>query len=397
MPSEPSTSPNTEAPASTPSPTEIQAAARARVESQLTASALGTKKKRKATDDRDDDEPITLRWYGRNFVRNGCGPYERIHPIIEFGVKLELIDPEDRPANPSAEDVRLAESWEILKALIPNFADDMVELGGDVKTRKHVASQGGANGARGDDTGSFKGAAIDWALPLPPPALPGEDPPPPEVISPPIPKAGKKVYLGQNHPVTARALRPISFPDTQETYDKIKAGDEHFKILGRQLPTFMFTHSQVYDKEDVEAGYLEGHMMRAAARHVYLGPSAALTGPDSSAGKAGNAAINGVRALTGRDITYLACQLRFALSSVESWHTMDGDFSYREFYWKVVDSLRGDEGQAHLDRFNRDIFGTGAAAKQSAAATAHIPDEFELLQQQRAAKRARAAEAAAAA
>jgi hypothetical protein len=30
----------------------------------------------------------------------------------------------------------------------------------------------------------------------------------------------------------------------------------------------MFTHGQVYDKEDVEAGYLEGHMMRAVSSHL---------------------------------------------------------------------------------------------------------------------------------
>jgi hypothetical protein len=31
---------------------------------------------------------------------------------------------------------------------------------------------------------------------------------------------------------------------------------------------------------------------------------------------------------------------------------MDGAFSYPEFFWSIVDLLRGDEGQAILDRFN---------------------------------------------
>jgi hypothetical protein len=31
---------------------------------------------------------------------------------------------------------------------------------------------------------------------------------------------------------------------------------------------------------------------------------------------------------------------------------MDGEFCYPDFYWKVVDSLRGEEGQVILDRFN---------------------------------------------
>ncbi|KAJ6540202.1 hypothetical protein DFH09DRAFT_1323221 [Mycena vulgaris] len=130
----------------------------------------------------------------------------------------------------------------------------------------------------------------------------------------------------------------------------------------------------------------------------FLGPSAALGGPGAHKGKAGNAVINGVSGLTGRDIAYVACQVRFAISSLEEWSQMDGEFSYVEFFWKVVDSLRGDEGDAIVARFNHDVFGT-STAKPSAARTEEVPDEFALQQQQRAAKRARvnaaAAEAAA--
>ncbi|KAJ6548961.1 hypothetical protein B0H19DRAFT_1162404 [Mycena capillaripes] len=295
-------------------------------------------------------------------------------------------------------DFRTKESWDIIKATIPNFADDMIDLGGGVPLRKQVCAQiqGGVQGARGDDCGGFKEAALDWLLPPPPPSAPGQDPSPLPVLDPPIPPKGSKAFRGQNHAVTAAALRPLSYPDTKDTYDKIKAGHQDFKILGRQLPAFMFAWGQVYDKNDVEAGYLEGHTMRAAVRHVYLGPSAALAGPDSERGKAGNAAINGTKALTGRDIAYIACQLRFAISSMESWKQMDREFSYREFYWKIVDSLRGEEGQAILDRFNLNVFGSLTTSNQSAASISHVPDEFELLQQQRAAKRARLAEAAAA-
>jgi hypothetical protein len=39
---------------------------------------------------------------------------------------------------------------------------------------------------------------------------------------------------------------------------------------------------------------------------------------------------------------------------MESWNSMpmDGEFSYPAFYWKVFESLRGEEGQVILDRFN---------------------------------------------
>ncbi|KAG2158374.1 uncharacterized protein EDB93DRAFT_1050072, partial [Suillus bovinus] len=38
-----------------------------------------------------------------------------------------------------------------------------------------------------------------------------------------------------------------------------------------------------------------------------------------------------------RSITYVACQLQFALSSVTSWCSMDNDFDYVQFWYNVVD------------------------------------------------------------
>ncbi|KAJ7098879.1 hypothetical protein C8R44DRAFT_747953 [Mycena epipterygia] len=113
--------------------------------------------------------------------------------------------------------------------------------------------------------------------------------------------------------------------------------------------------------------------------------------PGYNRGKAGNAALNGVTSLTGRDVAYVACQLRFALSSQQNWNNMDGTFSYPDFYWTVVDILRGEEGQEILDRFNYK-----AAVKKAIPMVAG-PTDVELLEAQRSAKRARKIAAAAAA
>ncbi|KAJ7939754.1 hypothetical protein B0H13DRAFT_1850524 [Mycena leptocephala] len=371
--SSPADVPTTQGPATpqgTPSAQSPEAIACARIQSNLAVSVLANKKKRKAADDADeDDEPNTYKWLGRNMVRL-CGPYERIHPIVEYGVKYELTDPDDRG------------KLGIIKNTIPTFAEDMVDIAGDVKLRKTACSQIqlGLRGARGDDCGSMKKAVIDYLLPPPAPPQPGQPPSPRPVLTPPIPRGGVKAYRGQNHPVTAAALRPICYPDTPETYAAINAGDPNFKILGKLLLAFMFAWGQVYDKDDVEDGYLESHTMRAAVKHVCQGPGSALEGAGSNKGKAGNAAINGIKALTGREII---------------WNTMDGDFCYSDFYWKVVDSLRSEEGQAILDRFNHDVFGSAMSPGGSTSTAVDVPDEFELMQQQRAAKRARLAAAAA--
>jgi hypothetical protein len=45
-------------------------------------------------------------------------------------------------------------------------------------------------------------------------------------------------------------------------------------------------------------------------------------------------------------------QARFELSSQDQWGHMDGNLSYRDFYWSIVDLLKGEEGQEIINRFN---------------------------------------------
>jgi hypothetical protein len=41
------------------------------------------------------DEAATYKWYGRNLARK-CMLFSRVHPIVEYGVKYEMIDPDVR-------------------------------------------------------------------------------------------------------------------------------------------------------------------------------------------------------------------------------------------------------------------------------------------------------------
>ncbi|KAJ7144446.1 hypothetical protein C8R44DRAFT_846238 [Mycena epipterygia] len=128
---------------------------------------------------------------------------------------------------------------------------------------------------------------------------------------------------------------------TEETFALLREGD--IDVLGTELPYFLYREGHVYDPEDTEDGLLEGQALFAVAKHVYQGPSAC----SRPQGKAGNEAVNGVTSLTGPDVAYVTCQLRFALSQ-QSWNNMDGIFSYPDFYWTVVDILRGEERQEIL-------------------------------------------------
>ncbi|KAJ7695933.1 hypothetical protein B0H17DRAFT_1131127 [Mycena rosella] len=405
-----------------------------RVEQKLMASKLTTNRKRKEffwyyrAGDPDSDHDLAVP--GTLYVR--------IHTIVDHGVKLETADTKDEAppamALPTAKEKlaklqflsphlhlltafrrkqRLTDSWEILKAAIPNFGNDMIALGGNLKLRKKI--QDGLQGARGDDCGLLKTAVPSFLPPPDLPAVPGQAtapaPMPPgsePVPAPPpaIPQRGKKAPRGFNHPDMARAIHPHKLPDTPayvlvccssstyislspRTYASIKDRALGFEVLGTLLPAFLYAHSQDYDKNDLETGLLEGHIIRRGVKHIYQGPGAALDGPGVHQGKAGNAAINRMTALTGRDIAYITCQLRFAMSLVETWSLMDGEFSYPDFFWSIVEILTGNEGDAILACFNHDVFGT--AAPKTVTSTDDIPNEFALLQAQRAAKRAHAA------
>ncbi|KAJ7352228.1 hypothetical protein DFH08DRAFT_1077956 [Mycena albidolilacea] len=364
------------------------------VTQKLTHSMLtsASKKRKDSGDDpRAPEEEETYRSYGRHLVRT-CGPFERIHVIVEHGVRAALNDDEDsepaqpRPALTPHEKTRLQclnKSWEILTDTIPGFRGEMISLGGNVKLRKKVCKeiQRGLDGARGDDTNKMKPSAIDWLIKIQDPAVP--------VASTDIPDRTKKPGRGFDSPLTAEVLCPMEYPATASTYASIKAGDKQFPINGK-IPAFMYPKGHAYNDLDIEDRLLEGRLPIAAAKQIYQGPSAALQTPGFHRGRAGNAARNGQDRLGPRDVAYVCTQLYFSLSSLGSWSARDGSFSYRDFYWSIVDLFQGGEGQAILDIFNYHVFGTQTSnVNTEEAVPSTATSGFDLLAAQRAAKRAR--------
>ncbi|KAJ7290571.1 hypothetical protein C8J57DRAFT_1493280 [Mycena rebaudengoi] len=394
----------TTAPSSDPPPSQTDeekhiAAVIKRIEGCLQASrSNGARRSRKGRTDENDSgktdsdatySGLTYRSYGRNLART-CGPLVRIQPIVEYAVVTELADPDaDEAPTPTRDEVRKLESFKILSATIPKFGEDMIDLGGHKKLRNMVCAeiQDGLGGARSDDTSTLKGTVIEYLMPPPPPSVPREPPAEPTLLSPPLSRTGSKAGHGWMHPRTAELLCPLKYMANPETYTKIRDGE--LSVTGLMMPRFMYRDGHAYDENDLDAGFLEGHTFRAAMKQIYQGPSAALQADGYNRGKAGNAALNGISALTPRDVAYVAIQLRFALSSVQNWSTSDGDFSYSDFYWNVVDSLSGEEGAEIIQRLNFNVFGTREASKRSAPAESEGDNDFDRLAAQRAAKRAR--------
>ncbi len=96
---------------------------------------------------------------------------------------------------------------------------------------------------------------------------------------------------------------------------------------------------------------------------MFTGRSSAFSDlPGGKTTRAGNGDIAGLKNITPRIIAYGACmvrafynmiqcinvyseifilQLRFSLSTQESWNKIDGEFNMEEFFWNVVSIFEG--------------------------------------------------------
>ncbi|KAJ7847323.1 hypothetical protein B0H14DRAFT_3453808 [Mycena olivaceomarginata] len=283
----------------------------------------------------------------RNLVRS-MGPFKHILTIVEHGVTKALADSNDEEHEETEMEKQLTKSWNTLKDTIPGFSEEMIGLAGKRQLRKHVCSeiQGGL-------------AAMT-----------------PTPSKPPSATTGTKADWGFNNPHTARLNTRVKHPATEETYTRIHNGE------------LMYCDGHIYNPDDMEDGLLEGSTLFAVVKHIYQGPSTALKHEGFTRGRAENAVLNGITALTGHDIAYVAVQARFELSSQDQWGHMDGNLSYRDFYWSIVDLLKGEEGQEIINRFNMKVFGTKSSSKKSAPVIAAGRSDFEVLEAQCAAKRA---------
>ncbi|KAJ7060477.1 hypothetical protein C8F01DRAFT_1142738 [Mycena amicta] len=166
-----------------------------------------------------------------------------------------------------------------------------------------------------------------------------------------------KDQRGFRNPHTAALLLPLNLVHRAgelSLHDDIVAGTIH--IVAEQLPAFLFPAEQ---KNDVMAlkNLLTGETIIQAAKVIYHGPSALGKGDGCRGlGKDGNAELVGLKSFTPRLIAYIACQVRFALSSVTTYNKIDGEFDYDKFFKYVLKALRRKETEERvIALFNRCV------------------------------------------
>ncbi|KAG1720565.1 hypothetical protein EDD22DRAFT_962791 [Suillus occidentalis] len=264
----------------------------------------------------------------------------------------------------TAEQNRLQRGYIELARTLPWLHEKLGEL-------DHEDSEDmGADAAHGDDTSTLKELVAAWVNQ--------------EFRPTPLIKPHDKHSRGFVSDICGKLLCPAEWDWSQ---DSVKAGirdrTTEYIISENSWPLFVYENYQV-NSNDLEEGFLKSRLLVLAFKAVFTSPSSAreTDGDGNGADIIENnrrarrksdqtkvkmcvASIINMRKVTPRAIAYITCQVRFALSSVSSWRTIDGDFDYEAFWCNIVDFFEDVPGPVVrrkidklLEWWTRKIFGT---------------------------------------
>ncbi|KIK37451.1 hypothetical protein CY34DRAFT_92709, partial [Suillus luteus UH-Slu-Lm8-n1] len=227
----------------------------------------------------------------------------------------------------------------------------------------------GADAARGDDTSKLKPLVSEWVN--------REFKPDPPV------DPDDKHSRGFINDACGRLLCPSELDWNNSA---VKAGirdrADGYTVTDMSFPAFVY-EKYTENPDDLEDGLFKGKILLQAFKAVFTSPSSAKDvegdgdGADviisnRRARKSFNtikvkkhvAQIIKMEKVTPRSIAYIVCQVRFALSSVTSWRSIDGDFDYVHFWRIIVDFFEmppGREARLRSDKllewWTRKVFG----------------------------------------
>ncbi|KAJ7938253.1 hypothetical protein B0H13DRAFT_2301818 [Mycena leptocephala] len=323
-------------PADSAPTTTVKQRASAAVIDHLNAQNINgpTKKHKPAVDD-DVNGSVSFCDYGHTYLCIGDS-FAPLDEIIQHGIFVETTEEIDLVTMTEDERVvhnHMTESWDPV-------ASPWAQLsGGDDCSGQEM----GLVSSRQEDANTFKqhvGLYIQ------------EDPK--VLVDPPINPA-TKIDRSFNHPLIAELFLLLKHQPTPETFDHISRRKIH--ITANDFPRFLFKSRAVYNKDNIEEGILEGHLLFRMAKCNLQGLASALKTAGACWGNQGNAAKMHVKKFTPRLIAYIAFQTYFALSSLESWQEVHDRFDYKKFYWNIVGLFDGRNNTHILELFNFHIFG----------------------------------------
>ncbi|KAG2111769.1 hypothetical protein BD769DRAFT_1364866 [Suillus cothurnatus] len=204
-----------------------------------------------------------------------------------------------------------------------------------------------SDAARGDDTSSLKELVAAWVNQ--------------EFRPSPLIKPNDKHSCGFASDICGKLLCPAEWDwDKNNVRAGIRDRTSEYIVSENSWPLLVYENYRC-NKDDLEEGFLKSKLLVLAFKAIFTSPSSAREADGD--GDGADILENNRRARRKSEQT--KWQVRFALSSVSSWRTVDGDFDYEVFWNNIVDFFEDVPGPATkrkvdklLEWWTRKIFGT---------------------------------------
>ncbi|KAG2147496.1 hypothetical protein DEU56DRAFT_730588 [Suillus clintonianus] len=257
----------------------------------------------------------------------------------------------ERPVNrgtTTTEQNRLQRGYIILAQVVPWLHQKLSELDVDDSEEMLKKLKRGADAARGDDTSTLKDLVAAWI---------NQDFRPSCLL-----KADDKHSRGFMHDTCGKLLCPAEW-DWSDA--RVKAGirdrTTEYIVSENSWPLFLYENYSA-DSSNLEEGLFKSKILVKAFKAIFTSPSSAREADGD--GDGADILENNRRARRALHQAKVKTCVRFALSSVTSWRTVDGDFDYEIFWNNIVDFFEDVPGPVAkrrvaqlLEWWTRKIFG----------------------------------------
>ncbi|KAG1759561.1 hypothetical protein EDD22DRAFT_782396 [Suillus occidentalis] len=258
---------------------------------------------------------------------------------------------------------RLQVGYVTLTLTLPWFHKKAVEMDYDEYSHMMKMLRQGADGARGDDTSKLKALVSDWV---------NREFKPDCLID-----ADDKHLRGFTNDACGMLLCPAELDwNDPVTRAGIRDRTEGYIVTDLSFPAFLYD-KYTANSDDLEEGLFKGKILLQAYKAVFTSPSSAK---DIEGDGDGSDIIRNNRlAKKSAAGVKVKKHVRFALSSVTSWRSVDGDFDYMQFWRTIVDFFKrppGREARQRVERllewWTRKVFGRSQREVLSATAKANM-------------------------
>lgn len=265
--------------------------------------------------------------------------------IHEAGLKLADDVEEDAEARAAALNDELARTrlekqrsiaFNVLAEKIPSLRDLLAELVAypELYTALVTMMQDVQNDGKCDDTAIIKREIIKYAR---------KDPKKKRIMDDTdIENKSKRGLNVRNfaYGICTRKHYDAMVEDYEGTKERFEQGA--IKIDNTSLPVMLYDED-LWDDSSDEAGLLRNFVMVRMWRRVNFGKAENVLNTPKTVPAGSNADTHKIMQVSPASIAYIACQVRFAMSSAATWSRMDGYYDLKKLYDEIMMFLELDE------------------------------------------------------